>query len=145
MALLSLQWRRAKQPEYDAPTPCGTGEQSLEGTDLGAILFGHRGFNIAKRITCDAKNHGLYVFSATQPVTERLQSHHSSLIQSVRRKIVLEVNLVIRDLHLQLTNPDLERRYRITTALVCFRCLYYFPTEVIQFLVVLRDDALGVI
>ena len=126
-------------------TRCRTNEQSLEGTDLGAILFGHRSFNIAKRITCDVKNHGLYVFSATQPVTERLQSHHSSLIQSVRRKIALEVNLVILDLHLQLTNPDLERRYRVTTALVCFRCLSCLPTEVIEYLVVSRDDALVMI
>ena len=43
------------------------------------------------------------------------------------------------------TNPVLERRYRITAALVCFRCLSYLPTEVIQYLVVSRDDALGMI
>ena len=133
------------QPEYDAPTPCGTGEQSLECSDLSTILFGHGGFNVAKRITWGAENHGLYVFSATQPVSERLQCDHSSLIQSVRRNRVHEVNFVICDLHLQLANPDFERRYRIATALLCFRCLSYLPTEVIQFFVVLRDDPFGVI
>ena len=66
-------------------------------------------------------------------------------MQSIRRNRIHKVNLVVRDLHLQLANPDLERRYRVATAFVCFRCLYHFPTEVIQFLVVLRDDALGVI
>ena len=39
----------SEQTSYDAPTPCGPGEQIVEGSDLGAILFGHGGFNIAKR------------------------------------------------------------------------------------------------
>jgi len=52
-------------PENDAPTPCGTGKQSVEGSDLSAILFGHGGFNIAKSITRGVESDGLYVFSAT--------------------------------------------------------------------------------
>jgi len=145
MALQSLQWRRAKQPEYDAPTPCGTGEQSVEGAELGAILSGHGGFNIAKRITRGTESYGLYVFSATQTVPERLQCDHRGLIQSVRCNEVHEVNLMTRDLLLQLANPNLERRYRIATALVRFRRLSYFLTEDIHFLVLSSDDAFGVI
>ena len=55
------------------------------------------------------------------------------------------MNLVIRNLHLQLVNSDFERRYRIKTGPVSFRCLYHLPAQVIQLLVVMRDDAFGVI
>jgi len=55
------------------------------------------------------------------------------------------VNLVTRNVRLQLANQNLQLRYRIAIALICFGRLSNFPAEVIQLLVTLRDDAFGVI
>ena len=95
-------------------------------------LFGHGGFNIAKRITCGAENHGLYVFSATQPVPERLKCDRGRLIQSVRRNGVLEMNLrfatLISNSRTRTLSAVIESRLPLSNS-------DYFPAEVIQFLV----------